>query len=150
MCDGVRFRLNGVEMTVYFPQPGAVLPVRMKGGAPRLIPWGRREAESGELPVGGWAQLESIKQGRWDRYFPKPVKLVLHAFMEKDLHGRAHWYPCVVGYVQGLVARECAEERVYVVTIRPTLPEQVVIHHRWPRIIFASEFVPLSQGASVS
>jgi hypothetical protein len=70
--------------------------------------------------------------------------------MEKDQHGGVHWYPRVIGYVQGLVAREDAEERVYVVTIRPTLPEQAVIHHRWPRIIFASEFEPLSHGESVS
>lgn len=142
MCGGVRYTHNGSEYTVYFPQPGAELPVRLHGGDTALLTWGRRDQEPGALPPGGWARLESIKQGRWDRYFPIPVRLILIAFMEKNRQGRTHWYPLVSGtFVQGLVATEGEERRVYVVTIQPTLPDQAVIHERWPRIVLASDVV---------
>ncbi|MHB8655829.1 MAG: hypothetical protein ACYDA9_18350 [Terriglobia bacterium] len=44
--------------------------------------WGRCQEESGELPAGGWARLDSIKAGKWDRFIPKPVRLDVEEFME--------------------------------------------------------------------
>ena len=37
-----------------------------------LITWGRRTDEMGNLPLGGWASLEAIQQGKWDYYLPRP------------------------------------------------------------------------------
>lgn len=134
MCGGVYFSVQGEDTRVYFPNPKARLPVRRKDGSLALLPWGRRNGEGGELPLGGWARLESIRAGRWDRWFPVPVKLPVKSFMEKDIEENSHWYDLTRGkYIQGLVARLGGERRVYVVTIEPQMAE--ANHPRWPRII---------------
>jgi hypothetical protein len=106
----------------------------MRRGGVELLPWGRRPAQAGSLPLGSRARLETIYTGRWDRWFPVPVKLPVQSFMEKDLEGRSHWYDLTRGqWIQGLVARCRHERRVYVVTVEPELPDS--IHDRWPRIL---------------
>lgn len=142
MCGGVQFMHEGKPLKVYFPSPKAVLPVTLKSGGHELLPWGRREGETGVLPVGGWARHESVLKGKWDRFFPKPVRIVVESFMEKDTQGHSHWYPMSAGCaIQGLVARDGDEQRVYVVTITPTLPDQLAVHARWPRIIQVGEVI---------
>lgn len=134
MCGGVYYQALGTELRVYFPNPKACLPVKTKRGEVVLLPWGRRPAQAGVLPLGGWARLESLYAGHWDRWFPVPVKLPIHSFMEKDIEGQARWYDITAGkWVQGLVAREGKEQRVYVVTIEPHMSDAV--HERWPRIM---------------
>ena len=106
----------------------------LRWGLRQLLPWGRRRDQKGELPLGGWARLDAIYAGRWDRWFPIPVKLPIRQFMEKDLEGRSHWYDLTRGqWIQGLVARNGHEQRVYVVTVEPELADAV--HDRWPRLI---------------
>ena len=134
MCGGVYYSHHGQDIRVYFPNPKAMLPVRIKSGAVELLPWGRRRDQKGELPLGGWARLDAIYAGRWDRWFPVPVKLPIRQFMEKDLEGRSHWYDLTRGqWIQGLVARNGHEQRVYVVTVEPALEDAV--HDRWPRLV---------------
>ena len=134
MCGGVYYSINGQDVRVYFPNPKATLPVRKRSGAIELLPWGRRKEQKGVLPLGGWARLDSIYAGRWDRWFPIPVKLDIKSFMEKDMEGHSHWYDLTRGqYIQGLVARDHQEQRIYVVTVTPELEDAV--HERWPRVL---------------
>ncbi|MES9898908.1 MAG: hypothetical protein ABW148_07785 [Sedimenticola sp.] len=134
MCGGVYYLIEGQEVRTYFPNPKACLPVRKRVGGIELLPWGRRKSQAGKLPLGGWARLESIYEGRWDRWFPTPVKLNISQFMEKDIEGGSHWYDLTPGkWVQGLVAHWDNERRVYVVTITPEREDAV--HDRWPRIM---------------
>ena len=134
MCGGVYYTHLNQDIRVYFPNPKAVLPVKTRSGAVELLPWGRRKEQKGALPLGGWARLDSIYTGRWDRWFPVPVKLPIKQFMEKDLEGHTHWYDLTRGqWIQGLVARINYEQRVYVVTVEPELADAV--HDRWPRLI---------------
>jgi hypothetical protein len=134
MCGGVYYSANGQDIRVWFPNPKARLPVAMRSGDTRLLPWGRRHEQAGQLPLGGWARLDSIYAGRWDRWFPVPVKLSVKSFMEKDFEGHSHWYDLTRGqWIQGLVARCRHERRVYVVTIEPELAD--AMHDRWPRIM---------------
>ncbi len=135
MCGGVYYANNqGEDIRVYFPNPKAVLPIKVKQRGNRLVPWGRRKEQAGSLPLGGWARLDSIYSGRWDRWFPLAVKIPVKAFMEKDIMGQSHWFDLPKGkWIQGLVARESCEQRVYVVTIEPEMEDAV--HERWPRII---------------
>jgi hypothetical protein len=136
MCGGVKYKHEGKTVTSYFPNPKAALPVLRRGGGHELLAWGRRKEEGGELPPGGWARLDSIKQGRWDRYDPRPVRLEVEEFMEKDRTGHSHWYPLDAGqWLQGLVATRGGEQRAYVVTLAPTQPAQRALHDRWPRVI---------------
>ncbi|MHB1142266.1 MAG: hypothetical protein ACYC1T_10995 [Sulfuricaulis sp.] len=139
MCGGVKYKHEDKILTVYFPNPKAVLPVTLKQGGHELVTWGRRKEEPGKLPAGGWARLDSIKAGKWDRFIPKPVRLDVEEFMEKDTAKKSHWYPLLGGnWIQGLVAWEGDERRVYVVTIEPEKDEQRAVHNRWPRIMFAN------------
>lgn len=138
MCGGVKFKHDGKIQTVYFPNPKAVLPVMLKQSGHELVAWGRRKEEPGKLPAGGWARLDSIKAGKWDKFIPKPVRLDLQEFMEKDTSRKSHWYPLIGNWIQGLMAWEGEERRVYVVTIEPELEDQRKIHSRWPRIMFAA------------
>lgn len=136
MCGGVKYKHEGQAVTSYFPNPKAALPVLRRDGGHELLVWGRRKEDVGELPSGGWARLDSIKQGRWDRYEPKPVRLGVEEFMEKDHTGHSHWYTLDAGqWLQGLVATRGGEQRVYVVTLTPTEEAQRAIHDRWPRIL---------------
>jgi hypothetical protein len=134
MCGGVYYTIEGQDIRVYFPNPKATLPVKMKKNRIELLPWGRRKDQAGILPLGGWARLDSIYAGRWDKWFPKPVKLPVKSFMEKDLEGHSHWFDLTKGQcIQGLIARDKHEQRLYVVTVTPELEDAV--HNRWPRII---------------
>ena len=133
MC-GVYYSIGGQDVRVYFPNPKATLPVKKKTGGVELLPWGRRKQQKGVLPLGGWARLDSIYSGRWDRWFPIPVKLDIKSFMEKDMEGHSHWYDLTKGqWLQGLIARDHQEQRIYVVTVTPELEDAV--HDRWPRVL---------------
>ena len=134
MCGGVYYTIQDQDTRVYFPNPKALLPVKTRAGGIKTLAWGRRREQAGTLPLGGWARLDSIYAGRWDRWFPVAVKIPVKSFMEKDLEGHSHWFDLTRGqWIQGLVARSQQERRVYVVTIEPELPEAV--HDRWPRIM---------------
>ncbi len=134
MCGGVYYTVNGQDVRVFFPNPKAMLPVKRKSGEVELLAWGRRKGQGGHLPLGGWARLDSIYAGRWDCWFPVPVKLTVKSFMEKDIGGNSHWFDITKGqWIQGLVARDKNEQRVYVVTVTPEMAEAV--HERWPRIL---------------
>jgi hypothetical protein len=139
MCGGVYFEYQGNVLRQYFPNPKAVLPVQKKDGSLILLPWGRRQSQMGNLPMGGWARLDSIYGGRWDKFFPKPLKIPVLSFMEKDFEGHPHWYDLNKGqYLQGLLARDNNELRIYVVTIESAL-EDALIHSRWVRVVQSGE-----------
>ena len=134
MCGGVYFQHNGEDYRIYFPNPKAVLPVKKRDTSEQLMRWGRRKEQRGNLPLGGWARLDSIYAGRWDKWFPHPVKIPVLQFMEKDIEGRSHWFDLTAGkWIQGLVASHQTEQRVYVVTIEPEMEH--AIHDRWPRVM---------------
>lgn len=134
MCGAVYYCYQGREVRVFFPNPKATLPVRTRAGEGILLPWGRRQEQLGRLPLGGWARLDAIYAGRWDRWFPIPVKLPVLSFMERDIEGKSRWYELTRGqYIQGLVARDKYEQRVYVVTIEPEREDAT--HQRWPKLL---------------
>jgi len=134
MCGGVYFTHQGKEFRIFFPNPKATLPVRDRHGDSTLLPWGRRQQQVGKLPLGGWARMDSIHAGRWDRWWPSPGKLPVQGFMEQDLEGRRSWYELTRGQcIQGLVAQDKYEQRVYVVTIEPERED--ALHLRWPKLI---------------
>jgi hypothetical protein len=134
MCLEVIYDVDGLEVRTTFDNPRARLPVRRRGGGLLLLPWGRRPRQHGALPGGGWARLESIRAGEWDRWFPRPVKLSVRRFAERDGLGEIRWFEVTRGqWLQGLLAREGAEQRIYVVTLAPTRLDAVC--DRWPRIL---------------
>lgn len=134
MPEAVTFRYQGQTKTVYFSHAKAVLPVKLANGEIKLVMWGRRQHENSDMPLGGWARLNAIHEGKWSLYSPKPVSLLIDKFMKTDFEGHAHWYDITRGLcIQGLLAHEENEYRVYVVTIVPELLD--ICHDRWPRIV---------------
>ncbi|MGY0218683.1 hypothetical protein ACWJJH_15060 [Endozoicomonadaceae bacterium StTr2] len=138
MCGGVSFRADGKVIKTFFPNPKARLPVKGRDGQLIMVPWGRRENQAGGAPQGGWARLESVHEGRWEKYRPQPVKIVVDAFMEKDDKGLSHWFDVLPGqYIQGLVATDGVFTRLYVVTTEDE--KSCHISGRWPRIVGTPE-----------
>lgn len=102
MCGGVEYIYQGEKKRVYFPNPNAHLPVRLKNGEISYMPWGRRKQQLGQLPMGGGARHDSIKQGVWNKWFPKPVKIIVNQFMEKYMESNSHWFELPSGqWIQG-------------------------------------------------
>ena len=81
MCGGIEYQ----DHKLYFPQPDARLPIRLRHGGVTWKAWGRRKEETiGIFPNGGWARLDSIKNGKWKPWHPRPVLIPVDSFMEKD------------------------------------------------------------------
>lgn len=145
MCGGVQFDFEGQTIKTWFPNPKARLPVLTRRGQIILVPWGRREDQPGRSPQGGWTRLESIQQGRWECYQPRPVKIVVDAFMEKDTVGKSHWFILESHqFIQGLIAADGPFTRLYVVTEE----NERSCHEkrRWPRIMAASSEIRKPQA----
>ena len=137
MCGGVKYTdKQNKTWTVYFPSPKAALPVLKKDGEIEWVTWGRRKEENApEFPNGGWARLDSIKEGKWQRYHPRPVLLPIQSFMEKDHDKNSHWFDLKPDeLLQGLLTIQNDQPRVYIVTT-DTPEEYSYIHDRWPRVI---------------
>ena len=137
MCDAVFFQQVGADKKIFFSQRQAQLPLIDQAGRVRWVAWGRRAAEPGVLPIGGWADLSSIRQKKWQAYFPKSVRIAVQSFREQHIEGAHHWFTVTPGsYIQGLLASDGLESRVYVVTISPDAQDQ---HYwRWPRLLGGS------------
>lgn len=130
MCIGVSYQQYRKPYQSYFPQSGACLPIKLRNGLIKLLPWGRRQGESGTLPLTGWAKLASIKFGMWHVWRPHPVKIAIDAWMEKA-EGISTWHALGLNdYLQGLIAFHEHERRVYVVTVEPRND-----YDRVPRVI---------------
>ncbi|MFO7580503.1 MAG: hypothetical protein R6W74_09915 [Nitrosomonas halophila] len=141
MCGGIQYQGN----KIYFPQPGAKLPIKLRHGDVVWVLWGKRQNEGpGKFPNGGWARLDSIKAGKWKPWHPRPVLIPADSFMEKDNEKRSHWLALESGMmIQALLAERGGEKRVYVVTEETPL-EYRWIHDRWPRLVRVAEIVPTS------
>lgn len=140
MCGGAKYTdKSGKDWTIYFPNPKAALPVLKKDGDVEWVTWGKRKEENNDFfSPGGWARLDSINEGKWNRYHPKPVLLPLQSFMEKDHDKKSHWIDVPQGYmIQGLLAAYEDQARVYVVTTE-TPDEYAWVHDRWPRLVLSS------------
>ncbi len=141
MCGGAQFHIDGQTIKTYFPNPKARLPVLTRNGEQILVPWGRRENQPGHAPQGGWARLESIKSGIWQRFKPRPVKIIVAAFMEKDSTGDSHWFELDrQQFIQGLITTDGSFKRLYVVT--EDNPVSCHKSGRWPRVMESDQIPP--------
>ena len=91
MPEAVMFHYQGKVHTIYFARAHAQLPVRLSDGSIKLVMWGRRQHENSEMPLGGWARLNAIHDGKWSQYIPKSVCLPIAKFMKTDYEGKIHY-----------------------------------------------------------
>ena len=82
------------------------------------------------MPLGGWARLDSIHAGVWNRWFPKPVKIPVLSFMEKDHEGKSHWFDLVKGqWIQGLIAVEKQNFKLEINISGDEFPQEVYVNY---------------------
>ncbi|HFH4183479.1 TPA: hypothetical protein ACTL66_006060, partial [Pseudomonas aeruginosa] len=105
-----RYTQTGQQLRIYFPNPCAALPVRQADGAVAWVAWGRRKEQPGHLPATGWARTDSITAGKWARYHPQPVHVLVERFMEKDASGASHWFDLEPGQAIEALLIEHGEE----------------------------------------
>lgn len=137
MCAGAKFRDKQLQKdwTIYFPNPKAALPVSLKDGSVEWVKWGRRTNENVPFVQGGWARLDSILAGKWERHNAIHVKLAVESFMEKDAGKVSHWIDVPEGQaIEALTIKYDGEKRLYVVT-EDTPAEYSWVHDRWPRLV---------------
>lgn len=132
MCSGIE--LDG-EMFLW-SDPDVRLPVLLKDGDLTWLRWGERHgARDSAFHEGPCARLESIRARKWDAYSPRPVRIPVDRYMERDPKGRPYWVKVAPGQtLQGLVASHDGEQRIYVVTI-PAPPDFLHVQPRWPRVL---------------
>lgn len=134
MCMTVCHQLDERLVMTYFHDEKALLPVKQKNGDNVImLPWGRRKKEKSALPLGGWVTIETLKDNQFARYFPKPVKIMVEKFLELDIENQPHWFYITKGqWIQGVLLQEKNELRVYVLTFKPSMPDNPF--SRWPKI----------------
>ena len=146
MCHGIEYVREDERVVVYFVVQGAELPIRRRSGAVEFVRWGARgdrylsdDNTPGYLlkfPVGGWASRESIASGSWQKFEPRPVRIVASRFVFDDARLGPHYFALTRGeYIQGLLAASGTHTRVYVVTVAP--PARHASLAMWPRVLKA-------------
>lgn len=118
--------------------PDVRLPVRRRDGSLAWLPWGARHGIDSPFVQGPCARLESVREGRWSRYRPRPVMIPVDRYMERDGKSRPYWVRAGEGIcLQGLVATWGDEQRIYVVTTESPA-EFAHVQPRWPRLLAPS------------
>jgi hypothetical protein len=150
MCGGARYiDKTGKDWKIYFPNPKAALPVQREGNEIEWVKWGVRSEEQNVFHgfvSGGWARIDSIEAGKWDRCRPERVKLAVIAFMEKGANRVSHWIDVPKGTaIDALIVTIEDERRLYIVTENTPLFFSW-IHDRWPRLISTITDEPLRAG----
>lgn len=92
--------------------PNAALPVRTTDKELKLIAWGRRPNEQGMLPVGGNLHFRDLKNGLYDKYFPKHRKIIISEYqLQRDIGNDWHSFTNKQ-FVHGVVLKEDHEIRL--------------------------------------
>lgn len=152
MCGGLEYQyldpVSGQMKTrkAYFPIPKVKIPVVIEDNSePEWVQWGKRQGEDPELdvPVTGWARLLSLKEGKWNRYQPRKVKIPALRWMEKDAEKQSHWFDMEPEKaLLGVMLVQQGERFVYIVT-RPATEHYAMAHHRMPLLVEAAAPAPI-------
>lgn len=138
MCQRVIYFLPTQKHLVSFNDFKARLPVLLQNGQVKPLLWGKKANYSNSLPTGSWLSLDSIKAGKWDKFFPKPVKLPIRSFSVLNNRGIEHWFDITAEKViQGTVIKHEKDYYVYIVM----LPIQSGEYPHWPRLLFTNRFL---------
>ncbi|KAA0259519.1 hypothetical protein FHQ18_01185 [Deferribacter autotrophicus] len=148
MCAGLLFResLNKTEFNVFFPRPYAKIHFINETGEKDIALWGlRNEKEKEELkvdlPITGWAKIESIKKGYWNKFNPQKVYIPAIKFMEKDSQKKSHWFELKDNeFILALLVKQNNIKVCYIIT-KPAPEKYKFIHDRWVLITSKTAFL---------
>lgn len=158
MCGGIRFaydeRLAPALAAAYTPerlaqaqasgvveslfwQARPVLPAQL-GDELRLYDWGNRD-DALRLPKTGWLRIESLEAGKWRHLRPREVRIPAFQGVEKKI-----WFGIDHG-LRGFLVQRDGIERVYMLTLPPTLEYRALTgHDRMPALIGQDAVVPIA------
>jgi hypothetical protein len=121
--EGAIYLFRNELLKIYFANPDAQLPIRLKSGELVLATWGRRVTDEGSLPFGCCVLYDDLKQGSFDKFFPKPVKVMVNEYKLTSADGlKSEWFSLTRNqYIHGVIAREGKEQRLYIITVKTSL-----------------------------
>jgi hypothetical protein len=135
MCVGVCTIENSTFRIVQFSDVKASLPIEVNQKKIYYLPWGRQSKQFSPLPMGGWLLQSLLQQGKWDKFFPRLVKIPAVKFMEQDIEGKLQWFDVIQGsYIQGAILKQREEMRLYIVTLTPETLNNPFL--RWPVLTY--------------
>lgn len=117
----------------------ALLPVRKRSGRDELVLWGRKEGEPGDSDLLPSVSISKIKNGDWEMFAPRWVKLFVARFQMPDTEGKPHWHDLPQGaFLQGVLIKDTDERqtrRVYIASI-DVPPELAELSQsgQWPHV----------------
>jgi len=106
--EEIKKQIKGETVESFYWQSKPFLPVEEDDGV-HLYHWGNREKAWG-LPKTGWARLESVQDGLWDRLKPKLIWIPSAYGFEKK-----KWFK-TEGGIKGLKVRSHNLTRIYILT----------------------------------
>ncbi|MDH3452724.1 MAG: hypothetical protein OEN20_09900 [Gammaproteobacteria bacterium] len=117
----------------------ALLPVRKRSGRDELVLWGRKEGEPGDSELIPSVPINTIKNGEWEMYTPRWVKLFLSRFQMPDAEGTPHWHELPQGaFLQGVLIKDTDDRhtrRVYIASIDvPQELAELSQSGQWPHV----------------
>lgn len=138
-CGGIYLDITTNKLIkVFFPIPNVLIPIVDQNGAYEICQWGQRENDKNlikDLPVTGWARIESLDKPYWTKYKPQKVLLPFKSFFEKDRNdplypkNKATEFKLKESeFLQGILIESPVKKIVYVIT----KPISGWIHDRCP------------------
>ena len=145
-CGGIYFDITTNKLIkVFFPIPNILIPIIEQDGTYTLCQWGQRERDKNlikELPITGWARIESLEKEYWTKHKPRKVLIPFKSFFEKDKNDPMYPKNKSTEFelkdnqmLQGLLIKHLDKKLVYIMT----KPINNWIHDRYPLTIEASE-----------
>lgn len=117
----------------------ALLPVRKRSGRDELVLWGRKAGEPGDSELIPTVSISTIKNGDWEMYSPRWVKLFVARFQMPDAEGLPQWHELPQGaFLQGVLIKDTDDRRtrrVYIASI-DVPPELAGLSQngQWPHV----------------
>lgn len=147
-CGGIYLDITTNKLIkIFFPIPNVLIPVVDENGAYEVCQWGQRENDKDlvkELPITGWARIETLDKPYWKKYNPKKVVIPFKSFFEKDKNdsiypkNKATEFKLKEGEtLQGLLIERSSKKITYVIT----KPIENWIHDRYPVIVRSEKWV---------
>lgn len=143
-CGGIYLDTTTNKLIkVFFPIPNVIIPIIDQYGTYELSQWGQRETDKHlikDLPITGWARVESLGKTYWTRHNLKEVIVPFKSFFEKDRGDPMYPKNKATEFelkenqaLQGILIEHPEKNIVYVVTE----PINNWIHDRYPVVVSA-------------
>lgn len=145
----VKYRYKNKSYYSRFDENQAVLPTYHFGSDAQLIVWGGKYHESNKIPYGAVVDVDDLKLGLWDCYFPRYAAVSVGSFMFLDAHNGAHWFTVSKGFIL-LAIKLNINEYIRVYCVIQTSKLSTDGFHFWPKVVLEEEFKVISLRNSMN